>query len=274
MTGSALPLPSTAAPLAGSSVDVSPSAISALIARGALELVDTDMPPGVAAIDARALLVSVTHDLRSPLGAMLLLIERLRSGHAGPLSAQQDRLLAIVHGAAVAMGAVATDALDLARGGHTLCSEPDTVFSPADLLATVRALAAPLAEERTIRVRISTPPLGRRIGNAGLLQRVLFNLVTNALKYTEQGAVTVTIDPLGSRQLLVSVIDTGSGLPEPLARCFARPGGLQATDIATGSVGLALCATLLQAVDSRLEYQRTEHGGSHFQFVMTLPPAA
>jgi signal transduction histidine kinase len=205
---------------------------------------------------------------------MLMLVERLRAGGAGPLSVQQERLLSIVHGAALTIDAITNDALDLARGGHALCAEPTSVFALPDLLASVRALVAPIAEEKQLSVRLSAPPLGRRIGNAGLVRRVLLNLVTNALKYTERGTVTVAIEERSAECVWISVADTGVGLPDVLSRHFQRAGGFRPADLATGSVGLALCGTLLHAAGSRLEYEPTPTGGSRFHFALTLPRAA
>jgi signal transduction histidine kinase len=257
------------------SVDVSPEAISSLVAEGMLALAhaSTDGARGLDEVDARALLISVTHDMRSPLSAMLMLVERLRAGQTGPLTPQQERLLTIVQSAALTLGALTNDALDLARGGHTLSAEPPSAFALTDVLASVRAVVAPLAEEKQLSVRVSAPPLGRRVGHAGLVHRVLLNLVTNALKFTERGAVTLMVELRGPEHLAISVIDTGVGLPSTLAHSFARPEGFRPSDIALGSVGLALCGTLLLAVGSQLEYEPTPTGGSRFHFVLTLPPA-
>ena len=75
-------------------VDVSPEAIAALVAEGASALGDVAIQPD-ASPDALPLLVGITHDLRSPLSSMLVLIERLRAGHAGPLTppSQSDALV-------------------------------------------------------------------------------------------------------------------------------------------------------------------------------------
>lgn len=94
----------TAADAAGvdapAAVDVSPAALAPLLAAGTALVAETVAANADAApFDALALLVEVTHDLRSPLGAVSLLVERLRRGDAGPLTPLQARHLSLVQGA-------------------------------------------------------------------------------------------------------------------------------------------------------------------------------
>lgn len=261
-------------------VDVSPEGLAPFITIATEAVADIDILAPPAPFDALALLVEVTHDLRSPLGALLMLVERLRSGDAGPLTPTQERLLALVQGATFCMATLTEDALDLARGGTGLAEVPPAPFAVTDVLSAVRALVQPLAEEHGLALRFSAPPLGRRVGRAQLVQRVLLNLVTNACKFTDHGSVTVTVDARVDDAVLFSVQDTGNGLSTEMQAMLrtldAVPPGVTLRDappVPGAGVGLALCSSLLRAIGSRLCWSTPPQGGALLQFTVRLPVA-
>jgi signal transduction histidine kinase len=272
--------------------DVGPEALAPLIAAGA-RVVASDVPeaafpvaefpvaefpdPEVIALaftGARAahdLLVGVTHDLRSPLSSILVLVEQLRRGQAGTLNATQDRLLGLVQGAAFHMAALTNDTLDYARGARSLVQDAPSPTHVQDVLGSIRALVLPIAEERRLHLRFSAPALGMRLGHAGLLHRVLANLATNALRYTESGGVSISVRETDCTILEFEVRDSGTGLPDPLAT-WVRDGSLVAPP--HQGVGLALCRRLLESVGSRLEYAHGHPSGSQFRFQLAMPPVS
>jgi signal transduction histidine kinase len=203
---SALPAPAGTAE-AAAAPDISPEAIAALVAQGAaaLRLPDTldAKTPGafsarVADHDARSLLVGVTHDMRSPLSSMLVLVERLRSGQAGPLTPAQERQLDLLYSATFGLAAMTNDALDFARGTSSSAIAAPVAFSITDLLRSVRQVVQPIAEEKGLLLRCCGPTIDRRVGQPAVLHRVLLNLITNALKYTSTGTVTVAATAVGA----------------------------------------------------------------------------
>jgi signal transduction histidine kinase len=248
-------------------VDVAPEALAALIAQGAAALTLPGVDEPAAAVQALDLLVRVTHDLRSPLGAMLVLIERLRTGQAGPVTPQQEELLATCYAAALGACTLAHDALTLARAG----TRPPGAGAPghlslADSWRAVRALVHPIAEERRLVMRWSASADDARLGHADLLQRVLLNLVTNALKYTERGMVTVTVTEVTSGLVRFEVADTGVGLPPAVVNA------LQADGVPSGAtLGLVICQRLLASAGSRLELVSTGPTGTRLAFALALP---
>lgn len=288
-----MPIELAQGPSTTTAIDVGPDALAPLIAAGARVVAD-DLPdlayppasgsghPDAEMIDlafrgaraAHELLVGVTHDLRSPLSSILVLVEQLRRGQAGTLTATQDRLLGLVQGAAFHMAALTNDTLDFARGAGTLVTAPPAAIRMPELLGSLRALVLPIAEERRLHLRLSAPPMGPRIGQQALVHRVLANLTTNALRYTESGGVTISVRPIGATALEFEVSDTGVGLPSVLADWVAH-GSLVAPPH-TG-VGLALCRRLLESVGSRLYYEPAgpvgDPVGSRFRFQLEMPPA-
>ena len=257
--------------------DVSPEAIAALVAEGARVLVDSPAE-GVAAApqalpDALSLLVGITHDLRSPLSSMLMLIERLCSGHAGPVTPQQEKQLVLLYSAAFGVASLTNDALDMARGtAHDVAKAAAVPFSVAEVWKGVRALVHPIAEEKQLVLRWSGPVSDRRVGHPGALHRVLLNLVTNALKFTSNGSVTVSVSDLGDDRLRFEVADTGHGLPAAVKAQLLRAGQLSRDPLVSSSgLGIAMCQQMLAAMDSRLEDVSEEgRSGAALGFVLTL----
>ncbi|MFO0095591.1 MAG: sensor histidine kinase [Gemmatimonadaceae bacterium] len=259
-------------------IDVGPETMAALMAEGTRslsrlpdeQLVDDKTGQG----SAGAMLVALTHDLRSPLGSMLLMLEQLRSGATGPLSREQERQLSLVYSAARPITALTNDAFDLACRRCDLAGFPPGPFDVADVLDQVRAMVQPMAEVKGIRLRVACAVHGRRLGHPTLLQRVLLNLVTNAIKYTAAGAVTVEVRETAPAQVGFQVTDTGGGLPAAVRRMLCDAGDhaplLAGT---TSGLGLALCVALLGRCDSRLAYAPGASGGSCLSFHLHLPSA-
>ena len=136
---------------------------------------------------ALELLVEVAHDMRSPLGSILFLAERMR----GSVDAPVRRQAALVYGAAYGLSAMVGDVMELARGGDRLATGDPAPFSLAQVVGEVRAIVQPLAEEKGLRLEVGALPPEPRVGHAAAVHRVLLNLVTNALKFTREGGVTV-----------------------------------------------------------------------------------
>jgi signal transduction histidine kinase len=265
--------PAAAGTTAGVEVDVSPEAIAALVAEGASVLGHASIATA-AAPDALPLLVGITHDLRSPLSSMLVLIERLRAGHAGPLTPLQERQLGLLYSAAFGMASLTNDALDFARGvAGDVGARPASAFSMSDMWSAVRGLVQPIAEEKNLLLRWSSVPHDRRLGHADMLHRVLLNLVTNALKFTSTGSVTVSAEELDGQTVQFVVADTGEGLPATV-RAQLRHAGLTGAlpSVTSSGLGIAMCQRMLAAVGSQIEDRSAERAcGTALAFVLSLP---
>jgi signal transduction histidine kinase len=258
---------------AGVPVDVSPEAIAALVAEGASVLGDVAVQPD-ASPDALPLLVGITHDLRSPLSGMLVLIERLRAGHAGPLTPMQEKQLGLLYSATFGIAALVNDVLDVARGSaRDNFTQTPVQFSISEVWRSVRVLVQPIAEEKRLLLRWSGPHVDVRTGHPALLHRVLLNLVTNALKYTDSGSVTVSAEALGASAVRFSVRDTGMGMPITVKAQLAQAeGGSSERLPSSGGLGIALCQQMLALLGSSLELiEDGSASGSCLGFTVELP---
>ena len=227
--------------------------------------------------DGLELVVEVAHDLRSPLTSILFLAETLQRARSGPVNPVQERQLGLIYSAAFGLSSVASDVIELARGGDRLVDLDPIPFSVTDILESVRDIVQPIAEEKSLAVQLSTPEADFRIGHPVALSRVLLNLTTNALKFTAEGFVEVSAKETGVRAVEFSVRDTGRGIPpqsmatlyEPFRR-RQKPGEYA---FSGSGLGLSICRKLVEAMGSTLEVETSPGYGTRFYFVLDLPLA-
>lgn len=227
--------------------------------------------------DGLELLVEVAHDLRSPLTSILFLSETLRRGQSGDINEVQRRQLGIIYSAALSLISVASDVIELAGGGDRIEDKELSPFSVTETMESVRDIAQPLAEEKGLLLRILPPASDQRLGYAVALSRVLLNLTTNALKFTEQGFVEIVAREAGANRIEFSVRDTGNGIkPDVQARIFQPFRRASRADrryqFSGSGLGLAISRRLLEAMGSELELETRPEWGTRFYFELFLPP--
>lgn len=215
-------------------------------------------------------LAAVSHDMRQPLYAITLAAESLERQrplrHPGPLLAQMragletaDRLLDAV----MTVARLETGSLQPRR---------DT-FSLEALLDQVDGRFGPQARNKGLRWSI-TPCLAQVATDAALLQRIVFNLVSNAVTYTEAGGVLVSCRARRAGVLL-QVWDTGGGLPqEPESQVFERHFRGEAGTETDSGVGLGLVIVKQTALLLGLRLSVRSRPGHGTCFSLWLPQAS
>ncbi len=225
--------------------------------------------------DGLNLVVEVAHDLRSPLTSILFLAELLMNGQSGDVNDLQHRQLGLVYSAALGLSELASNVIETARGGERLAEREPTSFSVSATLESVLDITRPMAEEKGLVIRITSPECDQRVGYPIALNRVLLNLTTNAIKFTEQGFVELVAKDRGDHVVEFSVRDTGRGIgSEALRTLFAPFRRVQGEDRYTFSgtgLGLSLCRRLVGAMESELEVETKPGWGTRFSFSTTLP---
>ena len=220
------------------------------------------------------LIVEVAHDLRSPLASILFLAETLRKAQSGVVNPVQERQLGLIYSAAFGLSAMASDVIELARGGDRLVDTALVPFSVADLMRSVRDIVLPMAEEKGLTVRLTTPDADFRLGHPGALNRVLLNLTTNALKFTSEGHVELTAKQLSRTRLAFSVQDTGRGIPPEVMSClfetFRRRRNAGEYTFSSAGLGLSICRKLVAAMGGALQVDTGAAAGTRFSFELDL----
>jgi signal transduction histidine kinase len=221
-------------------------------------------------------LAEIAHDLRSPLTSILTLAETLRCGGSGPVTGVQQRQLGLIYSAALALSATASDLIELAHGGDRLAQKAPSTFALTDILDSVRDIVRPMAEEKRVELAFQLEAADRRQGYPLALSRVLLNLTTNALKFTDQGRVEVSARALTPTEVEFAVRDTGRGIREEalatLYEPFRNVPGRGSCFSGTG-LGLMICRRLVEAMGSELQLETRAGWGTRFFFKLELPPA-
>jgi PAS domain S-box-containing protein len=221
-------------------------------------------------------LANINHELRTPIHTILGMARFLRE--APPAPGQQDHLSALESAAESLLGLVDL-VLDVSHteGGGLSIEEDD--FRIAEVTGDLRRLMAPAASEAGLALEISVdeavPPWSR--GDASRLLHVLLNLADNAIKFTPQGSVSLTVTPC-VEGIQFRVRDTGIGMSEEeVERVFAlfsqadssmtrRFGGL--------GLGLTLSRRLVDLMGGSLTVESAPGAGSTFTVTVPLAPSA
>lgn len=224
--------------------------------------------------DALRAVVEMAHDMRSPLGSILFLVDTIRRGQSGSVTQVQERQLGLVYGAALGLSTLASDVVD-AINGDRLVDGQRTPFSITEVLLGVCAIVRPLAEEKNLALNTTFPQVDGRLGYPSALSRVLLNLTTNALRYTERGSVSVGCTEHTPTLVEFWIEDTGRGIPDNvLAMLFDgfRPGSV-GIRFSSAGLGLAICRNLLEKMGSALLVDTAVEEGTRFSFRIELPSA-
>jgi signal transduction histidine kinase len=225
------------------------------------------------------LVVEVAHDMRSPLTSILFLSEILHRGQSGDFNEVQKRQIGIIYSAALGLVGLASDMIEMAKGGSRLRDPAPEAFSVNEILRSVHDLVQPTAEEKKLSVTIHTLESEHRIGFPIPLNRILLNLTTNALKFTHSGGVDVTAEQVHSTRVRFSVRDTGPGIApeaiETLYQPFRREPSRESGYYFSGTgLGLAICRRLVKALGAEIHIETRPEWGTRFYFELDLPPAS
>lgn len=220
----------------------------------------------------RRFMRDVSHDIRSPLNSILFLADALRGEHSGPLNEVQARQVDVLFMASVTLVKLVNDLIDFAH------LDPDTEvhvasapFSPGAVIEEIRNLVGPLLDYHRVKLSVNHSAASPRQGDGQLLNRVLLNLVTNAVQATPEDGVVVltTDDDEATGGLVVSLTDSGPGVDFDAVRKLVHgaAAGAEAPRLEawTHGLGLSIAARLVAAAGGRLDVEEAEPHGTRFR---------
>ena len=233
-----------------------------------------------AALAARSeFLASTSHEIRTPLHGFLGMTQVLLTDPS--LGDEARERLKLVQASGETMNAMVSDLLDVAKiesGAVTLHREP---MDLGRLLDDTRRMWADKASTKGLAFEMARQDSPAWIvEDADRLRQILFNLVSNALKFTERGSVKVTVaraPGAEGERLRVVVSDTGIGIPpdqlDRIFESFTQVDASRARQYGGAGLGLAICRKLARALGGDITAESRLGEGSTFTLDLPLVPA-
>jgi signal transduction histidine kinase/CheY-like chemotaxis protein len=218
---------------------------------------------------------NVSHEFRTPLHSILGLSKVLLNPLNGALSGEQEKQVHFIRTSAEALYELVNDLLDLSKAEVGKSVLRHSRFKADEFMTALRGMMRPLLPpEASVELVFPHPPEGLELEtDEAKLSQVLRNLVSNAVKFTERGTITVSVSPGPHDTVCFTVQDTGIGIPpDYLERVFEEfvqvDTPLHKKVKGTG-LGLPLARRLSEMMGGTLTVQSTLGQGS--TFTVTLP---
>ncbi len=228
-------------------------------------------------------LANTSHELRTPLNGIIGIAESMLDGATGPLTPPQKANLAMVVTSGKRLASLVNDILDFSKLKHR---KLELQIRPLDMKAlthVVLTVSQPLAQTKNLQLISSIQPdIPAVDADENRVQQILYNLISNAIKFTDAGQVEVSARVLlpssdvTSALLAISVSDTGIGIPpdkfERIFESFEQLDGSSGRIYGGTGLGLSLTKKLVELHGGQLQLQSQVGKGSVFTF--TLPVSA
>jgi signal transduction histidine kinase/AmiR/NasT family two-component response regulator len=219
-------------------------------------------------------LANMSHEIRTPLNGILGMAQAMAGGDLSPL--QRDRL-DVVRKSGDMLLSILNDVLDLSKIEAGKLELEAIPFEAADIARGAHAAFAPLARDKGLSFALEIEPevAGLYRGDPTRVRQIVYNLVSNAVKFTEAGGVRLAVIRAATG-FAIQVSDTGVGIPpDRLAYLFQK---FEQADVSTTrrfggtGLGLAICRELAQLMGGIITVRSTLAEGSTFTVVLSLEP--
>ncbi|RWR29877.1 response regulator [Sinirhodobacter populi] len=215
---------------------------------------------------------NMSHELRTPLNALLIMARLLAENRAGTLTAEQIRWAQTIESSGHDLLALINDILDLSK---IEAGKVELSLAPAAPEAIARKILRgfdALAQERGLALRADIAPgLGEIVTDAGRVEQVLRNFVSNALKFTEKGHVSLLVRTRGE-EIVFTVEDTGIGIaPEQqqaVFEAFRQADGTISRRYGGTGLGLSISREMADLLGGRVTLESTPGKGSAFSLIL------
>jgi signal transduction histidine kinase/CheY-like chemotaxis protein/HAMP domain-containing protein len=224
-------------------------------------------------------LANMSHELRTPLNSILLLSRLLSENHEKNLSADQIEYSQVIQSSGKGLLTLIDEILDLSK---IESGKMELEYMPVSLSAVIsnmQSLFEPIAREKglTLQTQVSPQVPGSIETDQSRLEQVLKNLLSNALKFTAKGQVTLQVTPGQTPQTIHFIVkDTGIGIPEEkqqvIFEAFQQADGSTRRKYGGTGLGLSISRELVKLLGGQILLNSEPGSGS--EFVVTIPIVA
>jgi signal transduction histidine kinase len=224
-------------------------------------------------------LASVSHELRTPLNGIIGFAQMLHDGRIGAITEDQRDCLADILACSEHLLKLIGHILDLAAVESGKMAFHYETVSLAQLAGEVAETVRPMAQAKQISIDVRADPrLAAVEADTARLKQVLYNYLSNALKFTPAGGtIQMSVAPQNTANYRIDVEDTGPGIAEEdLPRLFSEFSQLEAGRQSLGGTGLGLAITkrIVESQGGRVGVESKVGKGSRFWAVLPVQPGA
>jgi len=222
----------------------------------------------------RELVANVSHDLRSPLASIQGYLETILMKDATLSADERKKFLNTIYDSSISLSQLVAELFELSKYDAKQIQPHPEPFSITELTQDVFMKFKPQAESRNINFYMNFPKdLPMVIGDIGMIERALSNLIENALRYTpEKGTVKIELSRKGDK-ISIIVQDTGYGIPEDeLPRVFERFYRVEKSrEKASGGtgLGLAIASKIVELHNDNIAVESEVNKGTSFSFSLS-----
>lgn len=224
-------------------------------------------------------LSNMSHEFRTPLNSIMALTRLLLDRVDGDLSSEQLKQITFIRQGTQSLVELVNDLLDIAKVESGKIDVHVVEFTVSDLFGALRGMLRPLLVNESVNLHFESNPVPLVISDEGKVAQILRNLISNALKFTEQGEVRVSARYISENDTVVfSVIDTGIGVPpeyqESIFQEFTQiENKLQSRVKGTG-LGLPLSKRLAELLEGTITLESKVGVGSTFSLIIPRQSSA
>jgi len=219
-------------------------------------------------------LSNMSHEFRTPLNSILALSRLLLDRTDGDLSGEQEKQINFIRQGAESLSELVNDLLDLAKVEAGKTEVHVAPFLAGDLFGALRGMLRPLLQNDSVNLVFDAPEAPLMVeSDEGKIAQILRNLISNALKFTDQGEVRVSATLLpGESQVMFSVADSGVGIPqehqETIFQEFTQLAGRLQNRVKGTGLGLPLSRRLAELLGGGIELESSPGVGSTFRLII------